>query len=610
MPTLEAADTEPRSRPYPPDPPARVAPATLPQLFECQVARTPDGDALADGTGTLTYRELNRRANRLARLLIRRGIGPERLVALRLPRSVDMVVAMLAVVKAGGGYLPVDPAYPAAHVEYVLADAAPDLILDTLDSAELGDAPAELSDTDPTDRDRTASLRLANTAYVIYTSGSTGRPKGTVITHAGLAGLAAAKVDRLALSAGDRMAQLSSPSFDASITEIWAAFTAGATLVVPPPGPLAGDELGDALRAGRVTHAVIPPSALGSLSGVDLPDLRTIVVAGEECPAELAARWAPGRRLINAYGPTEATVCATMTDPLSGNGIPPIGQPIPGVATYVLDGALRPAAPGETGELYLAGPGLARGYLRRPGLTAQRFVADPFGEPGSRMYRTGDLVRRTETGDLVFAGRLDDQTKIRGYRVELGEVAAILRSHPSVSEAVAVVRPDPAGNPRLVGYVVPHRGSAPTPAEVREHARSRVPEYLVPAVVAVLDELPRTPSGKVDRGALPAPAGPEAAGESPRTDPERTLCALFGHVLGVSDVDLDSHFFELGGDSMLAVNLIRGAREAGLSFTPRELYAQPTVRGLAAVAAARTGGATRPTGGSDTDTRTGEGPRR
>ena len=522
-----------------------VAPATLAELFEAQVARTPDATAVVCADRRLTYAELETRANRLARLLIRRGAGPERIVALALPRSLDIIVAQLAVAKAGAAFLPVDPAYPPERIAFMVSDAQPVLVLTLVDLAPglpasdptvlVLDDPATLSTVDgmsdraPTDEDRTAPVHVDQPAYVIYTSGSTGRPKGVVVPHAGLASFSGAEVERYAVRPGDRVLQFSSPSFDASVLELCMSLPAGAALVVPPPGPLLGEHLVRVLTEGRVTHALIPPAALATVpkeaAESGLPDFRTVIVGGDACTAELVDTWAPGRYMINSYGPTESTVVATWSDPLVPGRTPPIGRPIWNTRAYVLDPALRPVPVGVPGELYVAGTGIARGYLDRPGLTAQRFVADPFGPPGSRMYRTGDVVKWTADGVLEFGGRVDDQVKIRGFRIEPGEIEALLRKQTGVAEAVVVAREDEPGGRRLVAYVVPAGAQRPTAAALRASVARTLPEYMVPATFVTLDRLPLSPNGKLDRRALPAPDGSADAGTgyvAPETDSERS----------------------------------------------------------------------------------------
>uniref|UniRef100_UPI0004C6580A non-ribosomal peptide synthetase n=1 Tax=Streptosporangium amethystogenes TaxID=2002 RepID=UPI0004C6580A len=364
---------------------ASVPRRTLPELFEAAVARDPEATALTHLGESVTYGQLNGRANRLARLLVaEHGIGPERLVALRLRRSADLVVAALAVLKAGGAYLPVDLGYPEERVAYMLADAAPALVVDAGWLA--GVDTSGYAESDPG-----VPLVPESPAYVIYTSGSTGRPKGVVVTHAGIAALACSQVDRFGITSDSRVLHFASPSFDASVMELLMAFAAGAALVIPPSGAYSGAALADALRDARVTHALIPPAALAGVPEVPLPDLRTLIVGGDACAPNLVDTWAPGRLMINAYGPTEATIAATMSAPLKAGEIPPIGSPVRDARAYVLDSWLRPVPVGVEGELYLAGPGLARGYLGRAGLTAERFVACPFDGSGGRMYRTGDV---------------------------------------------------------------------------------------------------------------------------------------------------------------------------------------------------------------------------
>ncbi|WP_377273149.1 amino acid adenylation domain-containing protein [Peterkaempfera sp. SMS 1(5)a] len=470
--------------------PHRALPdGTLIDRFEAHAAGTPQAIAVVDAEGELSYAELNLRANRLAHALIARGLGPEDVVAMGLTRSAQQIVTILAIWKAGAAYLPVDPAYPAERTAYMLRDARPQLLIvdgATAPLGELADVPVLLVDgcdtdrfpaTDPTQADRRSPLHADHAAYVIYTSGSTGRPKGVVVSHRGIPNTAAAAADHLGITAADRVLQFASLNFDASVWEIASTFTAGATLVL---GPRDRTELGAAfaqfLTRSRVTHATLSPGLLTSIpvdAGVD--EGLTVAVAGEALPAETAVRWARGRRLLNAYGPTEATVCATVSAPLSGYGTPPIGRPIQNTRVQVLDTHLTPVPVGVVGEVYIAGLGLARGYLGRPGLTAERFVADPSGEPGSRMYRTGDLARWTEEGDLEFVGRADRQVKIRGHRVELGEIADRLNQHPAVSDSVVRLRADGAGNSGLSPTSWSRPTGAPTPRDCANWPRRRCP---------------------------------------------------------------------------------------------------------------------------------------
>ncbi|MFB7585970.1 amino acid adenylation domain-containing protein [Streptomyces sp. NPDC056169] len=588
-------------------PSAALAPAaegpTLAALFERQVLASPDAPALAFGDTVLDYAELNRRANRLARLLAARGVGPEERVALLLPRSAEFVIAILAVVKTGAAYVPVDPGYPEARIAHILGDAAPVRVLVDASTAAVAEAAgrtplalddpavvaelASLSGADLADADRTAPLTAAHAAYVIYTSGSTGRPKGVVVTHAGLPGLADTFVRRLDVRPGSRVLQFASMGFDAMVPELCMGLLAGATFVLAPAERLLpGDPLAAFAREAGITHAILPPSSLAVMDpATDLPPGMTILIAGEAAAGELVSRWAPGRLFVNGYGPTETTVCATMSQALDGSRTPPIGDPIAENRVYVLDSALLPVPPGVTGELYVAGPGLARGYLGRSALTAERFVAHPFGLPGERMYRTGDLVRQLPDGSLEFVGRADEQVKIRGYRVEPGETEAALLRLPSVAQAAVTVRRSADGTPALAGYVVPTAQAAAglDPAAVRDALAKVLPGYLVPATVTVVDAIPVTPNGKVDHKALPEPGPATAgAGREPRTPLEHALAALFADALGRDTVLADDDFFALGGHSLMAARLARRiSAELGRDCGVAALFAAPTVRRLA-----------------------------
>ncbi|MEU2169547.1 amino acid adenylation domain-containing protein, partial [Micromonospora chersina] len=575
-----------------------VPPSTLPDLFAARVARTPDAVAVTCGTASWTYAELDARSNRLARYLIGAGAGPERLVAVALPRSLEMVAAVLAVLKAGAAYLPIDPAYPANRIAFMLADAQPQLLISDratgaalphaaavgtiqVDDTWVCDQVASLPDGAVTDDERIAALRLSHPAYVIYTSGSTGRPKGVVVTHQGLASFSAFLAGTCTIGPGSRVGQLASLSFDAAVMELLMSLPVGATLVLPAAGPLAGEVLAEALSELRITHALVSPTALSGARPEQLPALECLLVGGEACPPEIAAAWAGDRRMFNAYGPTEATICATMSGPLSGLDTPLIGGPIWNVRAYVLDDRLDVVPPGVAGELYLAGTGLARGYLGRAGLTSQRFVACPFGS-GERMYRTGDLARWRPNGELEYLGRVDDQVKIRGFRIELGEIEAVLAAQPGVARAVVVVREDRPGDRRLVGYVIPTPGDPADPAQLRAAAAQVLPAYMVPAAIVTIDALPLSVNGKLDRRALPAPEYASAPAREPSTPAETALCALFTDILGVDGVGVDDNFFDLGGHSLLATRLVSRVRSVlGVDLGIGAVFDNPTVADLA-----------------------------
>ena len=558
---------------------------SVPVLFSAQVARAPEAVALSCGERSWTYRELDEAANRLAHLLAGQGAGPGECVALLFSRCAEAIVAMLAVLKTGAAYLPIDPAHPAARIEFMLSDAAPMAAITTTGLADRLDG-RDLLVIDVNDPrfDSYPSTDLAmpapdDLAYLIYTSGTTGVPKGVAITHYNVAELLESLDPGLA-APGQVWSQWHSYSFDISGWEIFGALLHGGRLVVVPESVASSPEDFRALLVSeKVSVLSQTPSAVGMLSPEGL-DSVTLLVGGEACPPEIVDRWAPGRVMINEYGPTETTMWVALSAPLTaGLGVVPIGPPLPGAAFFVLNGWLRPVPAGVVGELYVAGRQLACGYVRRAGLTASRFVACPFGGTGERMYRTGDLVYWAADGQLQYLGRADQQVKIRGHRIELGEVQAVLVGLDGVEQAVVIAREDRPGDKRLVGYVT---GTA-DPAEMRAALAERLPVYMVPAAVVVLEALPLTVNGKLDKRALPAPEYQDADRyRAPATLTEEILAGIYAQVLDVERVGVDDSFFDLGGDSLLAMRVIAAVNtglDAGLAV--RALFEAPTVAQLA-----------------------------
>ncbi|MGW7264882.1 amino acid adenylation domain-containing protein [Streptomyces sp. NPDC054842] len=562
-----------------------VAATTLPDAFEAQVSRDPERVAVIAEDEQLTYGEFNRRANRLAHWLIEQGAGPEQLVAVRIPRSVDLMVAIYAVVKAGAAYVPVDTELPADRVRHVLDSAKPLLVLDSA----LPDV-AGYPETDPA-----RTLSPDNAAYVIYTSGSTGGPKGVPVAHRAITNRLKWGLAHFDVTPEDRVLLSTTASFDVSVPELFAPLQAGAAVVVArPDGRRDPAYLAQLIQRHQVTGADFVPSLLETFvaepTAAQCTSLRWIEVAGEAFPAALANKFTtllPGCTAHNVYGPTEASVEVTHWQHVPGADRVPIGTPIWNTQVYVLDAALRPVAPGVTGELYLAGTQLARGYLGQSALSAARFVACPFGTPGTRMYRTGDVVRWTGDGQVEYIGRSDFQVKMRGFRIELGEIEQVLAAHPGVESAVAVVREDHADDQRLVAYVVPaagtHEPSGPDVAVLTALAREHLPAYMVPSAIVVLERFPQTPSGKLDRGALPAPERTETAtGRGPRNRDEEVLCRLFAELLGVEEIGIDADFFDNGGHSLLATRLIGRIRnELKVDVKVTTVFRSPTVAELA-----------------------------
>ncbi|WP_328316142.1 amino acid adenylation domain-containing protein [Streptomyces sp. NBC_00388] len=595
---------------------AGTAPAagTLPALFERVAAEHPHLPAVESESASVPYGELAGRVNRLARRLLAAGLGPGDLVGISVPRGIDQVVAALAVATSGAGYVPLDPGYPTAMLRHMVSDAGLRTLLHTglppvdvsgletidLASPDPGSHPAE----PVTDEDRRRPLRADDTVYVIYTSGSTGTPKGVVIPHAGLAALVAAQRHWIGAGPGDRVLQWASFNFDAGFWDVTLALLSGATLVLTDDrAVLPGEELRRTLIERRVSHAVLPPVALTATDPEGVLPGGVVLSTGDSCTQALVARWAVGRRMFNGYGPTEMTVGVTMAGPVRPGEPVSIGEPWPGNEVRVLDTDLRPCPPGEEGELYLAGEGEALGYLNRPSLTAERFVADPYGLPGRRMYRSGDLGRLGGDGLLYFTGRADRQVKLRGFRVELGGVETALEACEGVRLGAVVVTGE-VDSARLVAFVVPGAEPADDFAEaLRRRLAERLPAHMVPARVEVTATLPMTSNGKIDRRALerraagpagpPAPvtpaSGPVSGAVAPGAsalsadpaDPVAALCVLAARVLEVPTVEPGDNFFDRGGHSVLAVRLAKAVRDDwGMTLPVRAIFERPTMAEL------------------------------
>ncbi|AQA20715.1 amino acid adenylation domain protein [Rhodococcus sp. MTM3W5.2] len=585
--------------------PVRGLPAARPRrladLIADAVTANPDGTALLWCERSWTYREADEWSDRLARVLVGRGVGPEDFVALALTRSAESVLAVWAVAKTGAAFVPVDPTYPTERIAHMVSDSG--AVLGITRSVEREGLPGSVSwltlDELDLDADSVAPVdfreaSLANPAYMIYTSGSTGKPKGVVVTHAGLANLAAERREHYRVTADSRFLHNTSPSFDMAVGEMISALSASATLVITPPSILGGEDLSNLMRERGVSHALITPAMLSSMDPAGLADLLVLGVGGEACNAELVARWQPGRTMLNGYGPTEATDISTVGDLEVGRAVT-IGVPVRGFEVMVLDARLRPVPVGVSGELYVAGPALARGYHGRHALTAERFVANPYGAPGDRMYRTGDVVRWTGgsgaagempfVGELEYSGRSDHQVKIRGHRIELGEIDAAMQDHPDVEFAVTLGRRMPNGDAALVSYLVARGGAALSPDRVTAFVSEFLPRYMVPAAIVEIEAVPLTPTGKLDEKALPTPefASRVVRYREPGSPTEWAVAEAFAAVLGADRVGADDDFFDLGGNSLSAMRVLTHLRSAlAAPVSLQWLLVDPTPASIAA----------------------------
>ncbi len=569
------------------------------ELFQDQVERTPYAIAVQFGEAHLTYGELNARANQLAHHLQKLGVGPESLVGVCLERSIEMIVGLLGILKAGGAYVPIDPAYPLERVSFMLSGIKAPVILTRHRIARL--LPLSEAKVVYLDSDREAIARhseqnlisgatAANLAYVIFTSGSTGQPKGVMVEHRGLCNLAEAQMRAFGVQPESRVLQFAAFSFDASVSEVFATLLKGATLwLARQESLMPGPELIDLLGEAAINIVTLPPTVLSALPKESFPSLSTVIAAGEACSADIVRRWAVGRKFLNAYGPTEATVCATIAEIIDVGARPSIGRPIANTQVYVLDERQQPVPVGVAGEIHIGGVGLARGYLDRPEMTAEKFIPNPFGnQPGARLYRTGDLARFLPDGQIEFIGRADHQVKIRGVRVELGEVEAVLGKHDRVKQSVVVAREDVPGDRRLVAYIIAQDPNAYDSGELRDYLKGALPAYMLPSAFVLLEALPLTPNGKIDRLALPATGlsggEREAKFVAPRSPVEEVLAEIWAEVLRVDQVGAHDNFFELGGHSLLATQVVSRVYETFQTRLPlRKMFEEPTVAGLATV---------------------------
>lgn len=568
------------------------------ELIEAQAALRPDAPALDFEGQIVTYRELNEKANRLARHLQRQGVRPDSIVGLCVERSPEFVIGLLAVLKAGGAYLPLDTIYPDERIAFMLQDAGVQLVLTQTALQSRVETLAPQVRTIPLDaadellavqstENLTRTAEPEHLAYIIYTSGSTGQPKGAMIEHRNLANFASVLPGQIGVGVEDRTLQFASISFDASALEIYSSLTVGGTLVMARRESLIpGQPLAEFLRTQRVTTVALTPSVLHLLPAADLPDLRTVLAIGEACTVEAVARWAPHCSFYNAYGPTETTILSHLALATDTTRIPPIGRPIPNMRGYILDSHGQLVPVGVPGELHIGGAGVSRGYLNRPDLNAAAFLADPFSsQPGARLYKTGDLVRWLPSGEVEYLGRIDHQVKVRGYRIELSEVEARIAEHPQVREIAAIAKPDASGSHRLIACIVTH-DSALTAGEMRLFLKDRLPEFMVPSAFVFFDRFPLNRNGKVDRKALldmdNLLINSEESYVAPRHEIDEVLAKIWSELLEIERVGIDDHFFDLGGHSLLATQMVSRVRETFQVDVPMDqLLAAGTIAGVA-----------------------------
>ncbi|MGD9898612.1 MAG: amino acid adenylation domain-containing protein [Calditrichaceae bacterium] len=599
-PLLSAADYEKiihRWNNLPGDYPRDV---TIHNYFELQAEKTPDTTALVFEDSCLTYREVNERANQIANHLIKKGAGPEQFIGLSVQRSIEMVTGILGILKSGAAYVPLDPYYPRERLAFAIEDCCIKYIL-TQDrflngfpgtGTELISFESNSKDfaTESTANPKTDVCEL-NLAYVIFTSGSTGRPKGVPIQHRSVINLALAYQKKFNIHKDRRVIQFFSYSFDGSVADIFTALTSGATLyLTSQDSMLPGEGFVKLMKKSRITNAVLPPSVLSVVDSTQFSDLDTLASGGDVCTREIVDRWSSGRNFYNAYGPTETTVAASwyLTEkmPADRTNIP-IGRPLPNYRIYILDKELKPVPEGIPGEMHIGGEGLARGYLKKPDLTAGKFIPDPFNpDAGSRMYKSGDLTRFLPDGNIEFLGRIDNQVKIRGYRIELGEIESALLFHDEVEEAI-VMSKEVAGNKQLIAYIVPARRDKVNAEQLRTHLKSTMPDYMIPSAFMFLDRMPVAATGKVDRKALPEPEIKRSDLKTGYTAPgsrnEEILVNIWQELLGIDKIGVKDNFFELGGDSILSIQAIARAKNAGLILSPKQLFENPTIEFLASV---------------------------